>query len=82
MSYCDGDDFDNNSEDSPLEDDDKEVDELSSDSTIYDGSVSDRNDDSASESKIDSSDSSLELDPDLQEIKGEYTLLSWTYMWY
>ena len=62
MSYCDGDDSDNNSEDFPLKDDDKEVDELSSDSTMHEGSMLDRNDNSASESEIDSSDSSLEVD--------------------
>ena len=83
MSYCDGDcdgdGSDNNSEDPPLEDDDKDVDELSSDSTTHDGFVSDRNEDSASDSEIGSSDSSSELDPGLQEIKGECTLLSGTY---
>ena len=76
MSYSDVDGSDNNSKGSSHEDDDEEGDELDSDSTIHDGSVSDRNEHSGSESDVGSSDSSVELDSDLQEIKGESTLLS------
>ena len=77
MSYSDVDGSDSNSEGSLHEDDDNEGDELGSDSTIHDGSVSNTNEDSGSESDVGSSDSSVELDSDLQEIKGESTLLSW-----
>ena len=76
MSYSDVDGSDSNSKGSLYEDDDNEGDELGSDSTIHDGSVSSTNEDSGSESDISSSDSSVELDSDLQEIKGESTLLS------
>ena len=77
MSYSDVDGSDSNSEGSLYKDDDNKGDELDSDSTIHDGSVSNTNEDSGSESDISSSDSSVELDSDLQEIKDESTLLSW-----
>ena len=76
MSYSDVDGLDSNSEGSLYEDDDSEGDELSSDSTIHDGSMLNTNEDSGSESDIGSSDSSVELDSNLQEIKDESTLLS------
>ena len=49
-----------------LKNDNEEVDELNSESSTHDDSVSDENDASASESEGDSSDSLFELDPDLQ----------------
>ena len=76
MSYSDVDGSDNNSEGSSHKDDDDEGDELGSDSTILDGSVSNRNEDYGSESDVGSSDSSVELDSDLQEINSDSTLLS------
>ena len=76
MSYSDVDGSDSNSEGSLYKDDDNKGDELGSDSTIHDGSVSNTNEDSGSESDIGSSDSSVELDSDLQKIKDESTLLS------
>ena len=76
MSYSDVDGSDSNSEGSLHKDDDNEGDELGIDSIVHDGSMSNRNEDSGSESDIGSSDSSVELDSDLQEIKGEFTLLS------
>ena len=76
MSYSDVDGSDSNSEGSLHKDDDNKGDELGSDSIVHDGSMSNRNEDSGSESDIGSSDSSVELDSDLQEIKGEFTLLS------
>ena len=76
MSYSDVDGSDSNSKGSLYKDDDNEGDELGSDSTIHDGSMSNTNEDSSSESDIGLSDSSVELDSNLQEIKGESTLLS------
>ena len=76
MSYSDVDGSDSNSKGSSYKDDDNEGDELGSDSTTHDGSVLNTNEDSASESDVGSSDSSVELDSNLQEIKGESTLLS------
>ena len=77
MSYSDVDGSDSNSKGSSYKDDDNEGDELGSDSTIHDGSMSNTNEDSGSESDVGLSDSSVELDSNLQEIKGESTLLSW-----
>ena len=76
MSYSNVDGSDSNSAGSLYEDDDNKGDELGNDSTIHDGSVLNRNKDSGSESNIGSSDSSVQLDSDLQKIKGESTLLS------
>ena len=76
MSYSDVDGSDSNSEGCSYKDDDNKGDELGSDSTIHDGSMLNTNKDSGSESDVGSSDSSVELDSDLQEIKGESTLLS------
>ena len=76
MSYSDVDGSDGNSEGCLYKDDDNKGDELGSDSTIHDGSVLNTNEDSGCESDVGSSDSSVELDSDLQEIKGESTLLS------
>ena len=67
MSYSDVDGSDSNSEGSSHEDDDNKGDELGSDSTIHDGSVSNRNEDSGSESDVGSSDSSVELEGEGRE---------------
>ena len=67
MSYSDVDGSDSNSEGSSHEDDDNKGGELGSDSTIHDGSVSNRNEDSGSESDVGSSDSSVELEGEGRE---------------
>ena len=67
MSYSDVDGSDSNSEGSLHKDDDNEGDELGSDSTIHDGSILNRNEDSGSESDVGSSDSSVELEGEGRE---------------